>query len=300
VRERPWAAILRAPTTSGAVWLKAAAAATAFEAPLYELLAEVVPAQILTPLGVDPERSWILLPDGGPELGNQAQGAELLEALIGVMPQYARLQRELAPHAERMLAAGLNDMRPQVMQRRFEAALGAGRAYADERGTESDRATLERVEGLHAAVATWSERLAELPGPASIDHNDLHPGNILAGESGGFEQARFYDWGDSVVAHPFASMLLPLGFVERTLLGTGADRRPVLRVRDAYLEGFADLAPHAELVDALELACRLAKIARVLTWERAIRAADPDQVDERWLSASFETLASLLDDSYLG
>ena len=29
VRERPWAAVLRAPTTAGAVWLKAAGAATA-------------------------------------------------------------------------------------------------------------------------------------------------------------------------------------------------------------------------------------------------------------------------------
>ncbi len=106
VRERPWASILRAPTTSGAVWLKAAASATAFEAPLYELLTEVVPDRVLTPLGVDVERSWILLPDGGPSLGARLEGGELLEALVVVVPQYAELQRELAPHAERMLADG--------------------------------------------------------------------------------------------------------------------------------------------------------------------------------------------------
>ena len=95
-------------------------------------------------------------------------------------------------------------------------------------------------------------------------------------------------------------MLLPLGFVERTLLESSADRRPVRRVRDAYLDAFSDLAPHAELVDTLELACRLGKVARTLTWERAIRAAGPGEVDERWTSAAFETLASLLGDSYLG
>jgi hypothetical protein len=300
VRERPWATILRAPTTAGPVWLKAASAATAFEAPLYELLAAVVPDRILTPLSVDVERAWILLPDGGPELGARAEGAELLDALVGVMPQYAGLQRDLAPHAQRMLAAGVNDMRPEVMPDRFEDAIEAARIQIDERGTEPERATLERVEGLRDAVSDWSERLAEMPAPATIDHNDLHPWNILAGVDGGFQHARFYDWGDSVVAHPFASMLLPLGFVERALLHSSADRRPVCRVRDAYLDAFTDLAPHTELVDTLELACRLGKIARTLTWERAIRAAGPRELDERWTSAAFETLASLLGDPYLG
>jgi hypothetical protein len=95
-------------------------------------------------------------------------------------------------------------------------------------------------------------------------------------------------------------MLLPLGFVERARLPSSADRRPVRRVRDAYLDAFSDLAPHAQLVDTLELACRLGKIARALTWERAIRAAGARGLDERWTSAAFETLASLLGDSYLG
>ena len=242
----------------------------------------------------------MLLPDGGPSLGARLEGGELLEALVAVVPQYAELQRELAPHAERMLADAVPDMRPATLPARFEEALGAARAYVDERGTDSDRATLDRVSELRDPVAAWSERLAGLPGAASIDHNDLHPWNVLAGSGGGFERARFYDWGDGVVAHPFASMLLPLGFVERTLVTSSADRRPVLRVRDAYLEGFADLAPHGELVDTLELACRLGKIARTLTWERAYRAAGPGEVDERWASAAFETLASLLGDSYLG
>ena len=38
-RARPWATVLRAPTSAGDVWMKAAGTATAFEAGLYELLA---------------------------------------------------------------------------------------------------------------------------------------------------------------------------------------------------------------------------------------------------------------------
>ena len=52
----------------------------------------------------------------------------------------------------------------------------------------------------------------------------------------------------------------------------------------------------------LDVACRVAKIARVITWDRGVRAArdEGQEVDEIWTRAPMETLALLLDDSYLG
>ncbi|MEA2125436.1 MAG: hypothetical protein QOI80_2218, partial [Solirubrobacteraceae bacterium] len=107
---------------------------------------------------------------------------------------------------------------------------------------------------------------------------------------------RFYDWGDSVIAHPFASMLVGLGAVIYTDRCPPGDPR-ILRLRDAYLEAFTDLAPHRELVTTLELACRVAKVARALVWHRAVRAF-PD-ADPNWTTAPLESLESVLDDSYL-
>jgi hypothetical protein len=219
---RPWATVLRAPTTRGAVWLKAAGRDTAFEAGLYELLHRVAPDRVLTPLAVDTTRAWVLLPDGGPSLGECLKGDRLMAALEQVLPEYGALQRELA-------------------------------------------------------VA---------PGAPSLDHNDLHPWNILPGD----RHARFYDWGDSVVAHPFASMLVALG-VTRSLV----DEPDVTRLRDGYLEGFTDLAPRRDLERTLQLACRVAKIARALTWHRAIGAGGPDEVEERWVRAPIESLFDLLE-----
>jgi hypothetical protein len=37
------------------------------------------------------------------------------------------------------------------------------------------------------------------------------------GPAGAVGRVRFYDWGDSVVAHPFASMLLGLGMIRLQL-----------------------------------------------------------------------------------
>ena len=114
---------------------------------------------------------------------------------------------------------------------------------------------------------------------------DLHPWNVLTG-------GRFYDWGDAVVAHPFAVALVPLGFLSERLE----------RARDAYLEVFSDRAPHAELVADLELACRVAKIARALIWERALRSSrdQGETIEPRFATAPLETLAGVLDESFVG
>jgi Phosphotransferase enzyme family len=297
---RPWATALRAPTTDGTVWLKAAGPGTAFEVGLYELLERVAPEHVLTPIAIDVGRGWIVLPDGGRPLGEALSGDELADALVTVLPQYGQLQRDLASHADHLLALGLADMRATVMPRRFAEALQVVGEYVERRGEPADREAYRRVAALGETVAAWSDELAAAPGPPSIDHNDLHPWNVFTDAGDGPGRARFYDWGDSVVAHPFASMLVALGFVQFHVLEAGPGDARLLRLRDAYLEVFSDLAPHGELVDALELACRVGKVARALTWNRAISALGPDEVEDRWASAPLESMASLLDDSYLG
>jgi len=285
---RPWASVLRVPSSAGPFWLKATGPASRFEVGLYRLLAGVTPERVLTPVAISMSEGWILLPDGGESLGARLEGAALVEALAEALPPYAALQRDLAPHADQLLELGVSDMRPEVMPSRFDEALEAVRAYVERRGSETERAQLEAVQGMRDTVLRWCERLAGSVVHASLDHNDLHAWNIL-GEGA---DVRCYDWGDAVVAQPFASMLA-LGWVPMP----DSDR---LRLRDAYLEPFHELAPHAALVETLELACRVGKIARALTWQRSVSAYDPDEVEERWLSAPGESLFSLLEDTWLG
>jgi hypothetical protein len=93
---RPWATVWRAPTADGPVWMKAARSGTAFEVPLYALLAREVPDRVLTPIAVDVERSWLLLPDGGPSLGEREAGADaLIEALGELACRVAKIARAL-------------------------------------------------------------------------------------------------------------------------------------------------------------------------------------------------------------
>jgi Phosphotransferase enzyme family len=240
-----------------------------------------------------------LLPDGGPPLADRLAGADLARALAAVLGRYGELQRDFAPEADAALAIGVADMRPQVMPARFGEALeSAGRSMAD-RGSGSARDVLRQVATLRGTYQSWCERLASAPGAASLDHNDLHPWNMLVPRLDQPDRVRFYDWGDAVVAHPFAAMLVPLGWTQRRL-AVSLYAPELAQIRDAYLHVFSDLAPHAQLVATLELACRVGKVARALTWSRAVAQSDPGQLDEQYANAPLACLRSLLDSSYLG
>ncbi len=276
---RPWATVLKVPTASGTVWFKACGPATAFEVGLYELIGKVSPEQALSPIATDLTRGWIILPDGGPPLGDLLAGTELADVMETAMAAYGHLQRTLARHVDHLLALGIADMRPAIMPARFEEALQAVGERVRAGGDAADRANYERVLSQGKTVLSWCDTLAAAGGQHSLDHNDLHPRNVLVGTADETSRVRFYDWGDSVVAHPFASMLVPLGYMQH--LGTSLDH------------------PRVRLVGILELACRVGKIARALTWDRALRAQGYDQAGE-FAGAPLKCLVSLLDESYVG
>ena len=290
-----WATALRAPTTGGPVWLKAAGPGTAFEVGLYRLLHRLCPDRVLTPIALDTDRGWLVLPDGGQPLGVRYTGEELLAALVRAAPEYGQLQRDLIPHTGDLLELGIVDMGPAALPDRLVEALAVTGEYARSCGDPAQLAYHQRAAAAGPLLARWCEELAAAPVGLSLDHNDLHPCNILVHP--GTDRPRFFDWGDAVVAHPFASGLVLLGYVHHSL-GYGLTDPGLLRLRDAYLEPFGDLAPHAELVATLELACRVGKVARALVWHRAVRVMDSTEAEEH-AGQPLRWLRSLPDESYL-
>jgi hypothetical protein len=297
-RVRPWGTVLRMPTTTGTVWLKATAPATAFEVTLYPMLHRYAPEAVLEPIATDTARGWLLLPDGGVHLGDVLEGAALVQAMVKVLPRYGTLQLALTPAVDEMLAAGVLDMRPAALARRFDEALALTGAWAEAHGRDDDRALHARLAGARPSVEGWAARLAASPVPPSIDHDDLHPRNVLVRTAGALDTARFYDWGDSVVAHPFTSALVALRAVQASL-HVGPDDATLLRLRDAYLEPFGAFGSRAELIDTLETACHAGKIVRALVWHRAIGTMPPNEAGA-FADAPLAWLGQVLEPSWLG
>ena len=287
VRVRPWGTVWNAPTREGAVFLKEPAPATAFEVSLYELLVAAVPDHVLHPIALDADRGWLLLADAGPTVDEQVDRDELLERLASVAGQYAELQRTLEPHVDALLELGVADMRPGHMAERFDDAIAAAHPSPAE-----EAARLDRVAALRDAFAIACRRLTESPGAPTLDHNDLHGGNVFLDDAG---TARFFDWGDAVVSHPFASALV-LRSVVRWLQDVHTETPAERQIIDAYLEPFSPLASRAELLEVLDVACEVGKVARSRVWARAVAPMPPDADDpDDFRTAPLAWLLELLE-----
>ncbi|MFF5336370.1 aminoglycoside phosphotransferase family protein [Streptomyces sp. NPDC013181] len=259
VRLRPWSVLVRMPVEGhDAVWFKANPPASAFEAGLTEALARWVPEHVLEPLAVDADRGWFLLPDGGPLLRDVlGAGADTPRIWEDMLRRYADVQRTLGPYTREIAALGVPRMPPAALPDVFDRIVDENTALAP-----GDRRTLR---ASRPRLVDWCAELAGVGIADSLDHSDLHDGQIFAPAPDRFT---FFDWGDAAVGHPFCSLLVPARSARERY---GPEVLP--RLRDAYVEPWTRTGlTAAELRRAVSLAWRLAAIGRACAWGRLFTA----------------------------
>lgn len=237
---------------------------------------------MLRPLAVDAGRGWSLLPDGGTlfrdALDSVAPAAIDPRAWEEPLRQYAGVQRALVPYAEEIERIGVPGARTAALPETFDRLVGTNTALGP-----ADRRALGE---LRPRFVGWCEELAGVGVADTLDHSDLHDGQLFAPEPGRYT---FFDWGDAAVAHPFGSFLVP-ALAARDRFGPEA----LPRLRDAYLEQWTgDGRTTAELRRALSLAWRLGAIGRACSWGRLFPGASSavggtgDAQSARWLLKLF-------------
>jgi hypothetical protein len=264
-RERPWSTVLRVPLANGVAWFKSCAPVQAFEPRMTAELFARWPDRVPEVLGHDEERAWLLLADAGKPI---AVSGNPPEAWLAVLPLYAELQRDEAEHTHDHVAHGVPDLRVATLPARYEELL------------RSDL-PLERDEvgRLREFTARFAEMCNELAGhgvPETVQHDDLHMGNVYAQGA----KLRVLDWGDSSISHPFASLVVTFRFLEEN------NRLPptdpwFARLRDAYLEPWGN-----DLADAFALAVRIGAFAHTIAWarQRDAMAEEARAEFDKWFS----------------
>ena len=243
---RPWSTVWRVPAADGVVWFKVPTEEFAYEAAVLAVLRPLAPDLLPEVIASRPAVGWLLLADAG------QRAREHPPDWPPVLRRYAELQIAAAPHVDALRAARAIDHRdlPDRVRRLFPFLRP------------------ETSAKLEARLPDVEERLARLmssPLGITIDHNDLHDGNVFVRDG----HARILDWGDSTVGHPFLSLIkmAPEG-------------------REAYLGVFAELASSERLRQDADDVLALRPLLQALTEDRVARA-DPsfDGIDD--LVASF-------------
>jgi len=276
-RERAYSVVLRFPTDGGDVFLKETADTMANDAGLTSILHEVAPDLVVQPLAVDAGRRRMLLPHAGERLRDRLEADPDPVHWERILPRYAELQLAAASRTQSLQAAGALDRGLDHLAQQLAELLDDPQVTA----TAQLRALVPRVAAVAAELRDGSI-------PLSVQHDDLHDGNVLVEGTAAY---RVVDWGDAYVGHPFGTLLVTL----RSAAGafSWADDGPeVRRLRDGYLEPWRAVAPDLALEREVRRSCWLAMVGRALIWRAVgVTAAKDDPWD--WRAAVGEWLAEL-------
>jgi hypothetical protein len=280
-RVRPWSMVARVPVEGGTVWFKANGRGSRYEARLLDALSQWVPERSITPIAIDAEHGWSLLPDGGPTL--RESPADEPREWEKFLRAHAQMQLDLAEHVAEMVEFGVPHLPTETLPGWLDAMLDDPAVWAQSEAGQR--------RAVAAQVPAFREACAELAAgtiPVSLQHDDLHDGNVFVRDG-----YRFFDWGDAYLGHPFALLLVGLRVAaDRFALPHGDPT--LLRLRDAYLEPWSGYGSQSQLAREVELAIKVAKVARSLSWRRALLDADAHALTE-WGEAVPGWLAELAE-----
>ncbi|WP_194822771.1 phosphotransferase family protein [Micromonospora sp. S-DT3-3-22] len=180
-QERTWnlSAVWRLDGPHGTAWLKQVPAFFRHEAAVLRLLADDPATPRL--LAADDEGRMLL--DHVP--GEDRYGADPAERAT-IAARHHALQIRALPAVDRLVAAGVPDLRGPALARWLRATLAPHPAHRQ-----------------LADVGTRLDEVARCGLPDTLVHGDLHPGNVRADG----RRHTVIDWGDAFVGHPAFDIL---------------------------------------------------------------------------------------------
>jgi len=264
-RIRPWSTLLVVPTDSGRAWFKANCRGNAFEAHLQQVLAELVPDAVDSPLAIDADRGWMLTDDHGPSLGDSREPTE--GDWVEVVTETARVQRALVEHKNRLIGAGLPDYSPATVPDRFDRLVERFQRLPAEHPSHVTTELAERLHHARPQLVDAAQRVDASPVPSTFQHGDAHPSNVFTVG----RQLKLFDFGDAQWAPAFEALSVPYGWIHAT------QQSMWTAVSDAYREQWSDLVDGREF-EALWIACGLTHaVNRSDTWWRGVKDATVDE-----------------------
>ncbi|MEO7229778.1 MAG: aminoglycoside phosphotransferase family protein [Candidatus Limnocylindrales bacterium] len=262
---RWWSTVLRVPTTDGVVWFKASGPTGIFESRLDALLSSGWPDASAQVVAADTDRGWMLARDAGVRLRDVEGGRAPVEHWSEVLPRYAEIQVGLGNQQAKLRDLGVPDLGLARLPGLLRTLLEQPDLLGSEANGGLSRDDFARIRARVAEFGDRCRRLSAMGIPESLQHDDLHDGNVFV-RDGGYV---IFDWGDACLSHPFHTLVVTLRSLAYSK-GWAPGGPEVTRLRDAYLEPWGSFGSASDLLEAAELARRTGTVQRSIAWARLI------------------------------
>lgn len=252
-------ATLRARTSAGRVYFKAASPVYTRDAAVARDLAAWQPTRIPTPLATDLQRGWMLTAEVvGPTLRQTLDARTWCD----VLAVYAQLQRE-SLHMPRI--AGLYDWSVETVAARLPDVIEELDDLLAGFPGWGSRDEIDRLRRLLPQLLDSCAAVRAAGVPAMLEHCDLHGDNVRLAAQGPV----FLDWAWSCRTHPFVGALRLIRDAELADLASHIDL-----LRSAYLDSWSAYGSRRHLEQTYERARRWATVLHVVMdaeWLRCYR-----------------------------
>jgi aminoglycoside phosphotransferase (APT) family kinase protein len=247
-------ALLRAPTATGDVYLKAIFPPFACEPAVSVLLEQRFPGRVPSVLAIEPDEGWILMDDFGRRIvredGNDADHEAGIRLLAAIQHAMAKQTNDLlaAGCPVRPLASLADDLERTLAE---PVALGA-----------LDTAT-ERIGATVAWVRDATRDLGDLGLPDTLVHGDFHAGNVALVDDG----VLIFDWSDAALGNPIVDLVTWLG----------EEHEPARRGRsfEAWLAAWADVIDPPTVRAKLDAMLGVGAAYQCVSYVGILRALEP-------------------------
>jgi len=262
VHLRAWSTVIRFPTNVGYFYFKAGSANQHFEARIMKKLTWVGGHLVLNPIAVNEKEGWLLFPEGGQRLREFHSGHPVTSDWVELLGRYAQFQIEIASYAQKLLDAGVpNRMLTSLPSEMADLLASSTLTQVANLGGLTKK-ELQKLKLSQSNFEALIEDLGNIGIPASIEHGDLHDGNVFYKDN----IFRIFDWGDASLSHPFFSLIVPLR-VLGNYLSLEPESHPQLQwARTAYLSAWQPLFSLEKIQEAWPLALQVGYIQRAITW----------------------------------
>ncbi len=291
IRSAPWSVVYRVPTAQGSFFFKALCPALKNEPLITKQLALWQPDIVQSVLEIEPNKGWMLMPDGGTTLRQVLEENPTLNYWKKILPAYARFQQSMILHRQELLDLGVKDRRLSLLPALATKLVSGQNAMCIGQQDGLSLADYEMLVSAMPKLQRLCEKLAQYDIPETLQHDDFHDGNIFLNPDG----FKFFDWAESFIAHPFFTLVVTLRSIAyRFKL---YEQSPELsELETLYLKEWQNFAPLDRLREAFDLAMTLGRINRALTWHMVVSSLpEPHRSNEAdavpgWLQLFLEKI----------
>lgn len=170
------------------LYFKATGSASEFEPLLTEELFSRNPKQVVEVIASHPDHPWMLMKELKGESLRKTKDKQLWK---NCLQEYAHIQVKESRNISRLVDIGVPDRRLTILKDEIELHL------LDLCRTGLNKSETKQIMDIKEDLLKMCDSMENVV-PYSLDHGDLHSGNIqVVGND-----IVFFDWGDAAVSHP--------------------------------------------------------------------------------------------------